>query len=198
MNHTGGVVLCGGESRRMGQSKAWLDFDGEPMLGRVVRVVHEVVSPVVVAHHEGQALPPLPEEIRLVSDPVSGVGPLAGLLGGLSVLANSCDAAFVCACDQPLLKAAFVSRLIERLEHHRAVMVRHGDRLHVLTAVYRTDVVELLQRQIISGDHRVREFARLCAPLIVTADTFRDIDSKVDSLRNFNTAQDIEAHHRKH
>ncbi len=187
-------MLCGGESRRMGRSKAWLDFGGEPMLGRVVRVVREVVSPVVVACHPGQVLPPLPDDIRLVSDSVSGVGPLAGVLGGMSALAGSCDAVFVCACDQPLLEVGFVSRLIERLGNHRAVMVRHDDRLHVLTAVYQTDVADLLRQKIIEGDHRVREFARLCDPLILTADTFSDVDPKLHALRNFNTIRDIEAH----
>ena len=33
----GAVVLCGGESRRMGQPKAWLPFGPERMLQRVVR-----------------------------------------------------------------------------------------------------------------------------------------------------------------
>ncbi len=175
----------------MGQSKASLVFDGEPMLARVVRVVGEVVSPVVVAHHAGQVLPPLPADIHFASDPVSGVGPLAGLLGGLTALADSCDAAFVCACDQPLLRAAFVTRMIERLADHQAVMVNHGDHLHVLTAVYRLDVVALLQRQMDAGDYRVRTFAKLCAPVVLTAEAFGDVDPALESLRNINTPQDV-------
>ena len=43
-----GVVLCGGQSSRMGRPKAWLPITGELMLPRVVRLVSEVVSPVVV------------------------------------------------------------------------------------------------------------------------------------------------------
>ena len=34
----GAVVLCGGESRRMGRPKAWLPFGPERMLQRVVRL----------------------------------------------------------------------------------------------------------------------------------------------------------------
>ena len=34
-----GIVLCGGQSKRMGQPKAWLPFGGEFMLARVVRLL---------------------------------------------------------------------------------------------------------------------------------------------------------------
>ena len=45
---TGGLVLCGGRSRRMGLDKASLPFGPETMLNRVVRKLSEVVSPIVV------------------------------------------------------------------------------------------------------------------------------------------------------
>ncbi len=44
----GGIVLCGGQSKRMGRPKAWLPFGGETMLERVVRLLSEVVHPIVV------------------------------------------------------------------------------------------------------------------------------------------------------
>ena len=43
-----GIVLRGGQSRRMGQPKAWLPFGGETMLARVVRILGGVVDPIVV------------------------------------------------------------------------------------------------------------------------------------------------------
>ncbi|HUR55514.1 MAG TPA: NTP transferase domain-containing protein, partial [Gemmataceae bacterium] len=63
---TAGIVLCGGRSSRMGRAKAWLPFGGETMLQRVVRVVGEVVSPVVVVAAAGQDVPPLPVGVRIV------------------------------------------------------------------------------------------------------------------------------------
>ena len=44
----GGIVLCGGKSERMGRPKLLLPFGDETMLARVVRIVGQVVSPVVV------------------------------------------------------------------------------------------------------------------------------------------------------
>ena len=54
----GAVVLCGGESRRMGRPKAWLPFGPELMLQRVVRLIGTVAQPIVVV-----AAPPLPAPV---------------------------------------------------------------------------------------------------------------------------------------
>ena len=67
----GGVVLCGGRSRRIGSSEAWLQ--------RMVRIVGEVVEPVVVAGRRNQSLPELPEGVAVVCDAVEDAGPLAGI-----------------------------------------------------------------------------------------------------------------------
>jgi len=187
----GGVVLCGGESRRMGRSKALLTVGGEPMLVRVVRVVRSVVWPVVVAHRPGQALPPLDADIRTVPDQVTGIGPLAGLLAGLTALRDTCEAVFVCACDQPLLKPAFVSRLISRLGDREAVVPEHDGFLHTLTAVYRVDVIDTLKKQIESGDYHVQVFARSCDATILTEADLRDVDPMLGSLRNINTPEEL-------
>ena len=52
-----GIVLCGGKSTRMGSSKALLPFGSETMLQRVVRLLGEVVSPMVVVAAVDQELP---------------------------------------------------------------------------------------------------------------------------------------------
>ena len=44
----GGVILCGGKSRRMGRDKASLPFGDETMLARVTRLLAEVVGPMAV------------------------------------------------------------------------------------------------------------------------------------------------------
>src|SRR5215475_1152431 len=114
--HTGGVVLCGGRSSRMGRAKAWLPFGSELMLQRVVRIVREVVEPVVVVAAPGQDVPPLPPEVEIVRDEVEGRGPLAGLAAGLAALEGKADAVYLSSCDVPFLRAEFVRRVVEGLK----------------------------------------------------------------------------------
>src|SRR5207253_6933264 len=113
-----GILLCGGQSRRMGRPKAWLPFGGELMLPRVARLLGEVVSPLVVVAAPEQEVPALPPEIAVVRDEEKGRGPLQGLAAGLRALQGRASAAYASSCDVPFLRPAFVHRLIELLGEH--------------------------------------------------------------------------------
>src|SRR5579862_2191897 len=111
----GGIVLCGGKSSRMGRPKAWLPFGSEFMLQRVVRILSEVVSPIVVVAAQGQDVPQLPAGVEIARDKHEGLGPLAGLAAGLKTLGERVGAAYCSSCDVPLLEPAFVARIIAAL-----------------------------------------------------------------------------------
>src|SRR5436305_5851466 len=142
----GGIVLCGGQSKRMGQPKAWLPFAGEIMLPRVIRLLREAASPIVVVAAPDQDVPSLPAEVRLVRDEEKGRGPLQGLAAGLTALCGQVDAAYLSSCDVPFLRPAFVHRLIDLLGDHVICVPHVGDYHHPLAAVYRLEVAETVAR----------------------------------------------------
>src|SRR4029077_12161211 len=142
----GGVVLCGGQSSRMGRPKAWLPFAGEIMLPRVVRLLGEAVAPIIVVAAPGQDVPPLPPEVEVVGDPERGRGPLQGLGAGLGALRGRADAAYLSSCDVPFLRPAFVRRLIELLGDRPICVPRVGEHHHPLAAVYRLEVADAVAR----------------------------------------------------
>src|SRR5438105_2798339 len=109
----GGIVLCGGQSKRMGRPKAWLPFGRELMLQRVVRLLAEAVQPIVVVAAPDQEVPPLPSDIAVVRDEREGRGPLQGLAAGLTALPAGIDVAYLSSCDVPFLRPAFVQRMID-------------------------------------------------------------------------------------
>ncbi len=90
-------MLAGGRSSRMGTDKAWLDWNGVPLVVHVVDSVKaKAGGRVVVVAAPGQDLPP---GLDVVRDPEPHRGPLAGLMAGLKALGEK--RAFVCGCDQP-------------------------------------------------------------------------------------------------
>lgn len=191
-SQVGGIVLCGGQSRRMGQDKSWLQIDGEYLLTRVVRILHSVVQPVVVAARKDQSLPPMQQDVLLSYDAIQGGGPLVGLSGGFEKLRGKCEAVFVVSCDQPLLKPGFVLRMIALLENHKAVVIEHDGYLHSLCAVYRLEVADLLNGCIEQGVRSAQEFVAHCDARIVSASEIGDTDSALVSLRNVNEQIDYE------
>jgi molybdopterin-guanine dinucleotide biosynthesis protein A len=190
---TGGVILCGGQSRRMGRAKPWLPFGGEAMLARVTRLVGAAAGPLVVVAAPGQKIPPLPPEIEVVRDQEKGRGPLQGMAAGFTALEGRVEAAYVSSCDVPFVQPAFIRRLVELLGD-RAICVPHvGGHYHPLAAVYRLEVAEAVGKLL--AENRLRPFFLFesNATRVVTAAELADVDPELRSLRNLNSPEEYDA-----
>jgi molybdenum cofactor guanylyltransferase len=193
MTRVAGIILCGGQSQRMGRPKAWLSFAGETMLGRVVRILSEVVQPLVVVAAPEQDVPPLPADIAIVRDAERGRGPLQGLAAGLAALQGKADAAYLSSCDVPFLQPAFVRRLIDLLGAHSICVPRVGGFHHPLAAVYRLEVLAAVERLLAADRLRPVFLFDEVPTRIVEAAELADVDPTFQSLRNLNTPEDYQA-----
>jgi len=187
MTRFGGIVLCGGRSSRMGRPKAWLPVGDEVMLQRVVRVVGEVVGPVVVVASPGQDVPPLPGGVELVRDAAEGLGPLVGLVAGLAALEGRADAAYLSACDVPFLTPAFVRRVCDNLGDVPVCVPESGGQFHPLGSAYRPAVVPVATALIAAGRLRMSSLFDAVPTRVLGPADFADIDPEMLSLRNVNT-----------
>jgi molybdopterin-guanine dinucleotide biosynthesis protein A len=163
------------------------------MLQRVVRVLREVVEPVVVVAAPGQDVPELSREVEIVRDEVEGKGPLGGLAAGLSALEGKADAAYLSSCDVPYLKPEFVRRVISLLSDSSIAVPRIGDYHHPLAAVYRVSVLPHV-RELLSANRLRPVFLFDAVPTrVIEAHELTEIDPRFDSLRNLNTPEEYEA-----
>jgi molybdenum cofactor guanylyltransferase len=185
-----GVVLCGGQSRRMGMSKATLPFGPETMLARTVRLLSQVIDKVFVVSAAGQMLPPLPANARVCVDEREASGPLEGLRVGLTAIQSVADAAFVTGCDTPLLVPAFVTRAIELLGEHDAAAPKIDGFYHPLAAVYRPTVLPEIHALIAAGQMRLTDLFDRVSTRDLTEAELRAVDPQLDTLRNLNRPED--------
>ena len=175
----------------MGRPKLLMPFGDETMLGRVVRIVGEVVSPVVVVAAAGQGLPPLPAGTFVARD--EGQGPLGGLAAGLAALGGRVEAAYLSACDVPLLKVAFIRAVIDALGTHEMAVPRQHEFHHPLAAVYRTACEARLQEALAAGQLGLTHFVRHSDTRFIDVTELRAADPELESLQNINTRSDYEA-----
>jgi molybdenum cofactor guanylyltransferase len=191
----GAVVLCGGQSRRMGQPKAWLPFGPERLLQRVVRLVRSGIGdgPIVVVAAPGQECPPLPDSVTIVRDPVSGRGPLQGLAAGLAVLPASVALAYASATDVPFLEPAWIGRLRDLIGDHDLAIPYDSGYHHPLAAVYRRETVLPVIDDLLRAD-RLRPFFLMesLRTRVITAEELRDVDPGLRTLRNLNAPEDYQ------
>jgi molybdopterin-guanine dinucleotide biosynthesis protein A len=177
----------------MGRPKAWLPFGNEVMLQRVVRVLREVVEPVVVVAAPGQDVPELGSEVQVVRDEIEGRGPLGGLAAGLAALQGKADAMYVSSCDVPFLKPEFVRRVIS-LCGEASICVPHTDgHYHPLAAVYRVLVLAQVQALLAANRLRTASLFETVLTRSIEPHELTDIDPDLHSLRNVNTPEEYEA-----
>jgi molybdenum cofactor guanylyltransferase len=129
-----GFILVGGQSRRMGEDKAALCFDGQPSIQRTAARMAPVTSRVCLVgarHDQG----------RSPFENVPDIHPQWGALGGIHAALIACRShwALIVACDLPFL----TTELFGRLESLRAdqvdaiVPIQPDQRPQPLCAIYR-------------------------------------------------------------
>src|SRR5260370_32040100 len=94
------LVLAGGESRRMGRPKAWLEVGETNLLRWMVERLGPAFSEVMVSFAEPEQLEEL-VPYRLVFDRKKAAGPLPGIQAGLHGARH--EGVFALPCDNPLV-----------------------------------------------------------------------------------------------
>lgn len=178
-----GVILCGGEGRRMGGvQKALLPLHGQPLVAHVAaRLAPQVARIVVSANEEADAYAAYGE---VVPDRIPGRGPLGGLQSALRVV----DTPWVLCTpgDAPRLAPTLVARLAAVANGHDAVSAHDGERRQPLFLLVRTTVRDHLDAWLEHGGRAVRDF--LDAIDVVEA-TLPDL---APSFANVNTPSDLD------
>nr|WP_156297428.1 molybdenum cofactor guanylyltransferase [Mycobacterium paragordonae] len=181
-----GVVVAGGESRRMGRDKATLPLPGGTgtMVERVVDVVSQRCSPVYVMAAPGQPLPALP--VQILRDEVRGLGPLPATGRGLrAAAAAGARYAFVAAVDMPSLTVDLIEELFRlAVETNAEVVMPWDGRSHYLAAIYRTDLADRIDALVAAG-------ARKMSDLIDASDAQQIVLTESEALTNVNTVDDL-------
>ncbi len=115
-----GLILAGGESRRMGSPKALLEFDGETFLDRLILILAQSCSPVIVVlGFEPQRIKVglrYPDLATFVTNPDYTRGQLSSLQCGLSALPPEIDGVMFTPVDHPAVRPSTVARIARRFD----------------------------------------------------------------------------------
>jgi molybdopterin-guanine dinucleotide biosynthesis protein A len=108
---TCGLVLAGGQSKRMGRDKALIRVDGETQLSRAVRLLESFVDRGFVSTRADQQDEPERRNYHQIVDRYEDLGPIAGIL---SALQEHNDVGWlVLACDLPNIDETTIRFLLE-------------------------------------------------------------------------------------
>lgn len=152
-----GVLLAGGEGRRLGRSKLALEVGGATLLNRNLALLREVFPRVAVSLREGQEIggdvaagDVAPD---LLTDRWTG-SPLAGIA---TALEHYQTPVFVLACDLAFAERRAITEVVEGFEEADVDVALPivDDMLEPLHAVYDPACLTPMRRLLERGGHRI-------------------------------------------
>ena len=183
-----GLILAGGQSRRMGgQDKGLIAFQGKRLVDHVFGKITPQVGGVLINtnqnhdHYKGFG-------VRVVSDAFTGhAGPLAGLHAGLAVSRR--PFLITVPCDSPFFPADLVERLFDALSAHDAqvAVATTGDQPHPVFTLVRRNLYDHLSEFMKGGGRKIDEWYSTLK--------IAPVDFESEALfGNINTPEELEAY----
>lgn len=129
-------LLAGGASTRMGQCKARLDLDGEPLVRHLARALAPWVQEVVVVAKPSQGLEDL--GLPLLFDATQEHALVHGIRTALQ--APGPEWRLLCACDMPGVGPEVLQRLWRSAHAGAGSYMRLGERDEPLPSLWRAEV----------------------------------------------------------
>jgi molybdopterin-guanine dinucleotide biosynthesis protein A len=186
-----GYVLAGGGSTRFGQDKALVEFEGKPMLTRMVELLRGATksTKVVAVRGKYEAF-----GVELVEDRWPGEGPLGGIITALEHAAGNAGSEWnlIVSCDMPFLTREWLTFLCERAAKSEVHVVfpdsGHGP--EPLCACYRTDAAVALRAAFESGVRKVTQGLQHVTTEVLDEADWKRFDSAGRLFWNMNTPAD--------
>lgn len=154
-----GVILAGGQSRRMGFNKAKAEMHGASMLIRMIDKLKEV-TPAIVISSGTLTYPNIP--YPQIFDEYSQCGPLGGIYSVLKVSSTSLN--LVVSCDIPLVSIPLLKYIVDSATKNDSLItvpVDHEGQLQMMCAVYRKETLPFLEQQIDSQMFKMKNLLDL-------------------------------------
>lgn len=153
-----GLVLAGGEGKRMGGDKPFREIAGKPLIElAVMRAERQCDQVMISSNDDAGAFAKF--GVPVIGDlPEAGQGPLGGVLGGLNALPDGIDWLVTYPVDCPVVPGRMAVELIEAAlkKGAKAAYVNHAGRDHYLSSAWHRDAAPVIAKLLADGKRRVR------------------------------------------
>ena len=184
------AIIAGGQSRRMGRDKAFVELGGSALIERVIQRSADL----------GQA-----ETILITNKPAdyAHLGlpmyrdalPDKGSLGGIytALLQARCPAVLVLACDMPFVNTDLLRFMIAQLDAATDIVVPRVDAYpQALHAIYRQTCIKPIRAQLEANRLKIIRFYDQMRVRYLDEADYAEIDPAGSSFANLNTPAELE------
>ncbi|HSQ77711.1 MAG TPA: molybdenum cofactor guanylyltransferase [Nitrospirota bacterium] len=181
-----GIVLAGGENRRMGKDKAFLRVAGMPMIEHVLRALRKSVERIIIVTNSPGAYTSY--DALVITDACGKRGPLTGIYSGL--LHSRDEYNVVVACDMPFLNPRLLSYMTGLAGEYDAILPKIGDFIEPLHAVYRRELLLVIEDHLKKEQQRIQNIFTGLRVRYITEKEIDRFDPQRRSFINLNTPEE--------
>lgn len=175
------VILAGGKSQRMGEDKAFLDWNGQAFIQHILDAAKGLTQEVmVIANTKEYAT----LDIQVYPDLVEDCGPVGGIYTAMQQIKT--PYLLVLSCDIPLLQGAVLEHLIEKSIPCDANVLTTEERWQPLTAIYNSKTMPIFKEALDTHKLKLRSLLTL-----MKLHTIACPKELIPCLNNINTPNDL-------
>ena len=195
------IILCGGQSRRMGRDKGSMIIQDKPMIKHILSTLNHQINEVIIVLNDKNRIDKYNEfinpndytyPITFVEDKIKNKGPMPGIMTGLSQIKN--EYSLVLPCDSPYVSKKYIETIFSEIdENYQAIVPYHDNENKLKTSeplhsIYNKNIIPIIENLINEDILHIKGLIEKIDTKFVLIDN-KKIEKK--EFRNLNRPSDI-------
>lgn len=182
-------ILAGGQSRRMGQPKSFVELAGKPLIQHLIERIHSLNYPIQIIANNPEAYEQF--DLPVFPDVLVDKGALGGIY---SALFHSSTPYTLClACDMPFVNIRLINYMVECIGNYDVIVPMVDDYPQGLHALYHQRCNPIVEHQIMQSKLQLNQIFSLFYTNFISETALRHIDTTLHAFTNLNTPQELQA-----
>ena len=195
------IVLCGGQSRRMGRDKGSMIIQDKPMIKHILSTLNHNIDEAVIVLNDEDRISRYrefinPQEydypIKFVEDKIKNKGPMPGIMTGLENIAGTYS--LVLPCDSPYVTQKYLKAIFNDTDRNYQAIVPYHDTDNKLKtseplhSIYNRNITPIIEELVNRDVLHIKGLIEKIDTKFVLIDN-KKIEKK--EFRNLNRPEDI-------
>ena len=195
------IILCGGQSRRMGQDKGSMIIQNKPMIKHILSTLNNHIDEAIIVLNDQTRIDKYnkfinPKEytypITFLEDKIKNKGPLPGIMTGLMEITS--DYALILPCDSPYVSVEYIKTIFSQIdENYQAIVPYHNDNNKLKTSeplhsIYKKDIIPEIEKLVNEDTLHIKGLIEKIDTKFILIDN-KKIEKK--EFKNLNRPEDV-------
>lgn len=195
------IILCGGQSRRMGQDKGSMIIQDKPMIKHILSTLNHHIDEAIIVLNDKSRVDRYSKfinsndysyQITFLEDKIKNKGPLPGIMTGLGKI-NS-NYALVLPCDSPYVSEKYIETIFSQIDvNYQAIVPYHDETNRLKTSeplhsIYKKEIIADIEKLVNEDILHIKGLIEKIDTKFVLIDN-KKIEKK--EFRNLNRPEDI-------